>query len=145
MGRLLFGIIKGGLVGGALGLLASKLGVSTGAVAILFYGAVGAVVGLVCGRPIWKQETIWTPILKAVFGFGLGVAAAWAGHKWLGGLRFPIAQIPGAMEHAFPDVPGLFGPAVGILYGVLVEVDDAGSSDAARAAKSSAAPAKSTK
>jgi hypothetical protein len=133
MGRLLLGIIKGGAVGAALGLLAGKLGVATGAVAVLFYGAVGAVVGLVCGRPLWKQETIWTPILKALFGFGLGVGVGYAGLRWLGGVHLPIAQIPGALEHPFPQVPGLFGPAVGILYGVLVEVDDAGSSDTAKA------------
>lgn len=142
MGRLLFGIVKGGLVGAALGLLAGKLGVSTGAVAILFYGGVGAAVGLVCGRPIWRQETIWTPILKALFGFGLGVGAAWAGHKWLGGVHLPIAQIPGALERPLPDVPGLFGPAVGILYGVLVEVDDAGGAEAAKAGSSAAKPVK---
>ena len=138
----MFGIIKGGAVGAALGLLAGRLGVSTGAVAILFYGAVGAVVGLVCGRPIWKQETIWTPILKGLFGFGLGVGAAYAGLRWLGGVHIPIAQIPGAMDHPLPQVPGLFGPAVGILYGVLVEVDDAGGSDGAKAeaAKAAAKP-----
>ena len=134
MGRLLFGIIKGGAVGAGLGLLAGKLGISTGALAILFYGAVGAVVGLVCGRPIWKQETIWTPILKALFGFALGAGVGYAGLRWLGGVHLPIAQIPGALEHPLPQVPGLFGPAVGILYGILVEVDDAGSSDAAKAA-----------
>jgi hypothetical protein len=139
MGRLLFGIIKGGAVGAMLGLLAGKLGVSTGAVAILFYGAVGAVVGLVCGRPIWKQDTIWTPILKALFGFGLGVGAAYAGLRWLGGVHLPISQIPGALDHPLPQVPGLFGPAVGILYGVLVEVDDAGSSDAGKTGPAPAA------
>jgi hypothetical protein len=130
MVRILLGIFKGGVVGAGIGYLASRFGFGSGAMAIVLYGVIGAVVGLVCGRPLWRQDTIWTPILKAIFGFGLGVGAAFAGHKWLGGVHIPIALIKGATEHAFPDVPGLFGPAVGIVYGVLVELDDAAGSDA---------------
>lgn len=123
--RLLLGILKGGAVGAAIGFGASKLGISTGPLAILVYGVIGAVVGLLCGRPLWRQETIWTSILKALFGFGLGVGAAFAGQKWLGGVHLPLAFIPGATDHPLPQVPALFGAAIGILYGVLVELDDA--------------------
>src|SRR4029079_6336463 len=120
MGRLFFGIIKGGLVGVALGYLAGLLHITTGAVSILAYGVIGAVAGLVCGRALWRQETLWTPILKALFGFALGVGAAFAGRKWLGGVRLPLSFVPGSSEHGVPEVPLLFGPAVGILYGMLV-------------------------
>lgn len=129
MVRLLLGILKGGVVGAAIGYLASRAGISTGAVAITVYGAIGAVVGLICGRPLWRQETIWTPILKAIFGFGLGVVAAFAGRRFLGGVHLPLALIPGAAERALPEVPGLFGPMIGVLYGVFVELDDAVGSD----------------
>jgi hypothetical protein len=74
-----------------------------GAVAVALYGVIGALVGLVCGRPLWRQETIWTPILKGLFGFGLGVGAAFAGRKFLGGVHLPLAMIPGATERALPD------------------------------------------
>jgi hypothetical protein len=132
MVRFLLGILKGGVIGAGIGYLAGQLGVTTGAVAVAVYGIVGAVVGLLCGRPLWQQDTIWTSILKAIFGFGLGVGAAFAGRKWLGGVHIPIAFIPGATEHAFPEVPSLFGAAVGILYGVFVELDDAVGNNAAK-------------
>ncbi|MBC8133973.1 MAG: hypothetical protein H7X95_13395 [Deltaproteobacteria bacterium] len=122
---LLLGILKGGVIGAAIGYFASQTGFATGALAFLLYGVIGAVVGLLCGRPVWRQETIWTSILKALVGFGVGVGAAFAGHKWLGGVHIPVAFIPGAVDHALPDVPALFGAAVGIVYGVLMEVDDA--------------------
>ena len=128
--RLLLGIVKGGVVGAGIGYLASRAGISGGAVAIAVYGSIGAAVGLICGRPLWRQETIWTPILKALFGFGLGIGAGFAGRKFLGGVHLPLALIPGAAERALPEVPGLFGPMIGILYGVFVEVDDAVGSDA---------------
>jgi hypothetical protein len=125
MGRLLLGVLKGGVIGAAIGLLAAQVGLGAGAVGVVVYGAIGAVVGLLCGRPIWRQETIWTSILKAVFGFALGVGATFAGRKWLGGVHIPLAFVPGATDHAFPDVPLLFGAAIGMIYGVFVELDDA--------------------
>ncbi len=132
IGRFLLGLIKGGLIGAAFGYGAFRAGISTGGIAIGVYGAVGAVVGLVCGRPLWRHDTIWTPILKAVFGFGLGVGVAFAARKWLGGVHLPVSVIPGSAEHAFPGVPTLMGPAVGIVYGVLVEIDDAIGSDSSK-------------
>jgi hypothetical protein len=132
MVRLLLGILKGGVVGAGIGYLASRAGISTGAVAIAVYGAIGAAVGLICGRPLWRQETIWTPILKAIFGFGLGIGAGFAGRKFLGGVHIPLALIPGATEGALPDVPGLFGPMIGVLYGVFVELDDAGGGESSQ-------------
>jgi hypothetical protein len=142
MGRLLLGILKGGVLGVAMGYLAGRAGVATGAVAIIVYGAIGALVGLVCGRPFWRQETIWTPILKAIFGFGLGIGAAFAGRKWLGGVHLPIAFIPGATEHALPDVAGLFGPAIGMVYGAFVELDDASGTDTPKSVPPKSAPPK---
>ena len=56
----------------------------------------------------------------------VGVGLAFAARKLLGGLHLPVAAVPGAMDHALPDVPGLLGPAIGIVYGILVELDDAG-------------------
>lgn len=133
MVRLLLGILKGGVIGAGIGYLALQLGVgvASGALAVLMYGAIGAVVGLLCGRPLWRQETIWTSILKGLFGFALGVGAAFAGRKWLGGVHIPLAFIPASLDHALPEVPPLFGAAIGIVYGVLVELDDAGGTPAA--------------
>jgi hypothetical protein len=133
MGRLVLGILKGGVIGAVIGYLAGRAGVAVGVVAIIVYGAIGALVGLVCGRPFWRQETIWTPILKALFGFLLGVGVTFAGRKWLGGVHVPIAFLPGATNHALPDVPALFGTAIGVLYGALVELDDGAGADSPKA------------
>ena len=56
------------------------------------YGVIGALVGLVAGRPLWalitdKEGTTWVSVLKAVFGYGVGVglyalvAKAWGGFE----------------------------------------------------------------
>lgn len=135
--RLLFGVLKGGVIGAVAGYAASQVGISSGLLAILVYGGIGALVGLFCGRPVWRQETIWTSILKAVFGFGLGVGAAFAARKWLGGVHVPLAFIPGAVDHALPEVPALLGSAIGVLYGAFVELDDSTGAAPAKPIKSS--------
>jgi len=103
----------------------------------VIYGVVGAVVGLLGGKPLWRHETLWTPLLKAIFGFGVGAGLNLVAHKFLGAVHLPIAAIPGATEHAFPDVPALLGPAVGMIYGALIELDDAGGGGEATATKKS--------
>ena len=128
MFRLVIGLLKGGVLGAAIGYLAGRAGITSGPIAFLIYGAVGAVVGLLCGKPLWRHDTLWTPLLKAIFGFGVGAGLTLVARKFLGGVHVPIAAIPGASEHAFPDVPALLGPAIGMIYGALIELDDAGGS-----------------
>ena len=74
MKALGLGILKGGLIGGALGYGAYRLGLSGSAWKYLLYGVVGLVVGLIAGRPIWrnlidKETTVWTsaPTRRIVF------------------------------------------------------------------------------
>lgn len=126
--RVLLGIIKGGVIGAAVGFGATRLGFGAGGSSWLVYGTVGLVVGLVCGRAIWKQDTVWTPILKGVFGAGIAMGLNWVAHKALGGMVLPVALPP---EFAAPnarlvDVPLALGPVIGIIYGIFVEVDDGG-------------------
>lgn len=133
--RVVLGLLKGGLVGAGIGALAFKLGVTSGVTAFLAYGLIGGLVGIVAGRPPWKQETLWTSWLKGIFGFGIGLALYWGARKLLGGVHasFTIGQgtkVDGPMV----DVPFLLGPAVGALWGTLVEIDDSiGSKPAAKA------------
>ena len=134
--RIVLGLLKGGIVGAALGYLASRAGISGGVLGLLVQGAVGAAVGVICGKPIWRQETIWTPVLKALFGFGVGLGLAFLARKVLGGVHIPVAAIPGSSELPLPSVPALLGPLVGAAYGLFVEVDDGGG-----AAPKGAAPA----
>jgi hypothetical protein len=126
MVRILLGALKGGVVGLGIGYLASRAGVTTGALALLAYAGIGALVGVVCGRPFWRHETIFTPLLKAIFGAGVGIGLYFLSRKFLSGMHVPIAAIPGSTDHPVSQVPAFIGTAVGALYGIFVELDDAG-------------------
>jgi hypothetical protein len=124
MARVLLGILKGGVVGGAVGFAATKVGFGTGAAAWLVYGLVGFLVGIVCGKAIWRQDTLVTPLLKGIFGFAVGLGLYWVAGKTLGGLHLPLATRLGAPDEPVAALPLLLAPAIGIIYGIFVEVDD---------------------
>ena len=123
MVKLLVGILKGAIIGGAIGYGAYALEL-TGGFNWLTYGLIGLFVGLLVGRPVWslirdKNATNVIAILKAAFGFGVGcglyalVAKAWGGgHLMIGDYN------------AFDWQPTL-GGAIGAIYGGFVELDDA--------------------
>ena len=124
--KLLVGILKDAVIGGALGYGAFALSQATGfGNPWLTYGLIGAIVGLFVGKPIWsllrnKESTSWIAILKSVFGFGLGcglyaiVAKAWG----------PVWNIEAIGYNVFAWPPTL-GGAIGAVYGGFVELDDA--------------------
>jgi hypothetical protein len=131
--KLVVGLLKGAVIGGGVGYgayaLANATGFSNG---FLTYGAVGLLVGLLVGRPLWslirdKSATSWVGIIKALVGFGIGcglyaiIAKAWN----------PQMEIVG---HPFQWSPYL-GGLIGAVYGAFVELDDAsGASEDAKAA-----------
>jgi hypothetical protein len=136
--KLFVGILKGAVIGGALGYGAHALGQSTGFSLNpwLLYGLIGAIVGLFVGKPIWslirdKESTSVIAILKAVFGFGIGcglyalVAKAWNPDPD----TFKIAG-----QSVLYWSPTL-GGAIGAVYGGFVELDDAVGDDKSAAAK----------
>jgi hypothetical protein len=123
--KLVVGILKGAVIGGAVGYGAYVLRAATGFDSPwLTYGAIGAIVGLIAGRSIWslirdKNATTWVAILKAAFGFGVGcglyaiIAKAWD----------PAALLVGGYN-VF-TWPVTLGGAIGAVYGGFVELDDA--------------------
>jgi hypothetical protein len=129
--RLLSGFIKGGMIGACIGALSWRIGFSTGLPAFLDYAIIGGLVGLLVGRPPWRHETFWTPMLKTIFGVVVGVGLYWAAHKFLGGTRLDFTVKLGAPDKALVDVPIVLGPLIGGLWGMLVELDDSGGADPA--------------
>jgi len=145
MGRVILGLLKGGLIGAAIGAGAFKLGIAGGFLALVVYAVIGGVVGMLCGRPPWRQDTFWTTALKGIFGAVIGGALYWGAGKLLGGAHLSFVTKLGApADRPLIDIPLLLGPAIGAVWGLFVEVDDGGSADKVAAAKSGkpAAPKK---
>ncbi|MEZ4400950.1 MAG: hypothetical protein R3B06_13070 [Kofleriaceae bacterium] len=141
--KLILGLIKGALVGAALGYGAFALGLHGGWNWVT-YGAVGALVGLVAGRPLWalitdKDGTTWVSILKAIFGFGVGCGAYALVDRVWGGFALSLSFLADAPRQV-QDWQPVFGAAVGGFLGGFFEIDDAIGGDAPPA-KGKALPA----
>jgi hypothetical protein len=125
MVRLILGLLKGAAIGAALGFAAEQIGLE-GGWGYVVYGLVGFAVGLFVGRPIWshlldKSSTVWTSVLKGLFGFGVGVGLYALGHKAIGDPTLALA----GTSRPLTDWTYIFGGLIGALYGAWVEVDDA--------------------
>lgn len=123
--RLLLGLVKGLIIGGAVGYGAYYLGLG-GGFHWITYGIIGALVGLLVGRPIWshiadKQSTTWTAVLKGMFGFGIGVGLYALVAKAWGGFDLSLAE----ETRNIVDWQFVLGGAIGAVYGAFVELDDA--------------------
>jgi hypothetical protein len=119
-------LIKGGILGAAIGYGAYALDLS-GGFDWVTYGAVGVVVGLFVGRPVWSHfkdrgSTIWVSIIKAVFGCGVALGIyALVGRVW-GGFDLALGDLG---ERNLVEWQFLLGGGIGALYGAWLEVDDA--------------------
>lgn len=128
--RLAIGLIKGIIIGGLVGLGAYQLGM-TGGFHWLTYGLVGAFVGLVAGRPIWKilgdkDATIWVIVLKSIFGYLVGIGLYAIVAKAWGGTDITLQE----QTRNLYDWQPMLGAIIGGVYGAFVEVDDADASPA---------------
>lgn len=134
--RLVLGLLKGAVIGGGLGYGAYAAGLD-GGFNWLTYALVGFVVGLLVGRPIWSHvadsgSTIWTPVLKGIFGVIIGVGIyALVGKAW-GTFDITISALEKAPRRMH-DWTFILGGAIGALYGAFVEVDDQPEGDKAAA------------
>ena len=128
MVKLLVGLLKGAVIGGAVGYGAVALADATGfGNAWLTVGLIGALVGLFVGKPLWSllkdpNTTNIVAILKAAFGFGVGCglyalfAKAWAPAD------ATLAHIGATTVTLY--WPPVIGAAIGGVYGAFVEFDD---------------------
>jgi hypothetical protein len=139
VGKLLIGMVKGLVIGGAVGYGAYQLDL-TGGWNWVTYGVAGALVGLLVGRPLWslimdKNATTVVGMLKAAFGYGVGVGLYALVAKAWGGFDVSLA----GETHAVWDWQPIFGAAVGAVYGGFVELDDSLDDDKAKKKLSAAA------
>jgi hypothetical protein len=125
MVRVLLGLIKGAIVGLALGYGATRLGVASGPLAFATYAAVGFVVGLVGGKAFWRHETLWTPAIKGIVGAVICVGLYWVASKFLGGVQVALPAMPGVpTDRPLVQLPVAVAPILAVIYGIFVEVDD---------------------
>jgi hypothetical protein len=126
--KLLVGLLKGAVIGGAVGYGAVALADATGfGNAWLTYGLIGALVGLFVGRPIWallkdKNTTNIIAAIKAVFGFGIGCGL----YALFAKVWNPSPDLL-VVHDSIPSLlwwPPTLGAAIGGLYGAFVEFDD---------------------
>ncbi len=127
MGRVILGLLKGGAVGAAIGVGAFKLGIGGGVLAVAAYALVGGLVGILCGKPPWRQDTVWTTALKGIFGAVVGGLLYWGAGKLLGGTHVAFAAKLGVPDRPLVDLPVLIAPLIGAAWGAFVELDDGGS------------------
>ncbi len=131
MGRALLGLIKGLVVGSGVGYGLILFGHDQGVLSYLACGLVGLLVGLVCGRAPWRAETIWTPAIKMIFGFLVGLGLYALGHHFIpAGTAVPLAQDVARtfnLKNLTLTSGAVLAPLIGMLYGLFVEVDDGGS------------------
>jgi hypothetical protein len=120
--RVVIGLLKGALVGGAVGYGLLHLGWTSGFIAYLACAVVGAGVGLVAGRAPWRAETLWTPLVKLIVGAAVGVGLCAVGYKVLPDPSLHLAGVGAFNLHS----GAALAPIVGVLYGIFVEVDDGG-------------------
>jgi hypothetical protein len=140
--RLVIGLLKGAIIGGAIGYGAYYLGMG-GVFHWLTYGLVGAMVGFLAGRPVWshlldKSSTLWTAALKGIFGFGIGVGLYALASRFMGSYVLKL----GDESHKLADWQFLLGGAIGAVYGAFVEVDDAPAKKKSDEGERKALPAK---
>jgi hypothetical protein len=125
--KLILGLVKGLVIGAAVGYGAFALDLD-GGFHWVTYGAIGGLVGLLVGRPIWshlidKESTTWVSILKAAVGFGIGCGVFALVDRVWGGFALEVGFLAEGTR-AFQDWQPIFGGALGAVYGAFVELDD---------------------
>lgn len=123
--RLGLGLLKGLLIGGAIG-AGLQYGLrwtdASGLLGFLVSMGAAGTAGVFAGKAPWKEGAWIEALLKGMVGVGLGALAYW-------GLTYvpfsvPFPGLPGT--HALAALPVVFAPAVAGVYGALVELDDTG-------------------
>ena len=131
--RLLIGLAKGLVTGGALGAL-FQLGLgwpsAAGLLGYLLAMGAAATAGTVAGKPPWRQEAWIEGVLKSGFGLGIGALLFWVATSFLSfDLPFALGPIPAGVP--WVSQPLLMLPPIAAVYGAIIELDNTGDGKAA--------------
>lgn len=123
--RLLVGLGKGLLVGGALALLliyGAGLSAFGAGLAYLMAAVTGVVTGLIAGKPIWADDARIEAGLKAVVGALVGAAVMFGLRKWVG-----VSVDLGAFgQGVLGELPLTSLPVIATLLALFYELDNSG-------------------
>lgn len=121
--RLGLGLLKGLLIGGAIGAaLQFGLGWETasGLLGFLLAMGVAGTTGVFAGRPPWHEGAWIEASLKGLVGVGIGALLYW-GLSWVSS---NVTWIP--TVESWASLPAVFAPSIAAVYGSLVELDNTG-------------------
>ncbi|MBX3247651.1 MAG: hypothetical protein KF901_10780 [Myxococcales bacterium] len=143
--RFVLGLLKGALLGGAIGAAFHwGLGWTQGEGLLLYLVAMGAgaTSGVLVGKPPWQQDAWIESVLKAVAGLGFGALLYWITSTWAGfGVPFALPGVNAGTP--WTQIPLVVSTIVSLLFGILVELDHTGGgADTPRAPRKQAAPPK---
>jgi hypothetical protein len=143
--RLIVGLLAGLVVGGVLAfgfvrLVAPTFSGAAGSVlAYLSAAIVGAVTGLVAGKPIWSAGAKIEGGLKALFGALLAAGGMFALHQWAAGFEPDMRFLGGGGPSPIGELPmaslPLIAAALGGLFGLDNTEEKAGRDDGGRPRK----------
>lgn len=123
--RIFLGLAEGALLGLLIAVALDRLRMEW--TSLVAYGAVatlGAVLGLVAGRPIWARDAKLEAALKSVVGAFIGATAMYGARKWLQGVHVNLVSLGGGAG-SLGDVPLASLPLIGAGLGLVFEIDDA--------------------
>ena len=133
--RLLWGIVLGMVIGGAVAAVLIKgLGIVTLGALLAYPAAVltGALAGLLAGKPVWAKDARIEAGLKAFFGALLAAGLMFALRAWakldLDLTRFGLGQGP------IGELAATSLPMIGVLLSLIFEVDNLFGADDAKGA-----------
>jgi hypothetical protein len=122
--RLVAALLEGVIPGAAVAYGFSTLGLEGAVPMYASVAVVGAVTGLVAGRPIWAKAAKTEAAIKAAAGTFISVVVLYALRKWLPAVRVDLTALGGAAG-AIGSVPSAFLPATGVALALVFEIDDA--------------------
>ncbi|MDO9015729.1 MAG: hypothetical protein Q8S73_36105 [Deltaproteobacteria bacterium] len=142
--RLIIGILKGLILGGGMAValyMLAHIGSVSGFWGYLLYGVLGAITGVVAGKPLWKPGAWIEALLRGVFGIAVGCGLYALGAVVLTGSAIDFTALLGSLPAGAStptqlyQQPLIMAPMFATLYASLIELDNDGKGEDAGSTK----------